>query len=116
MTAAVTAMGDMGGGPFQIGDFRFAGRFEDAVAGVPVRLQRDVVEGAMRQSADQGRKSRREAGVLDGETTPAIKPGADKGRGDIRGSDRSAISPAGAAKGAAGPVPRRFSIAARSRQ
>ena len=38
--------------PFEIGDLVLAGRFEDAVAGVPVGLQRDVVEMAMRQASE----------------------------------------------------------------
>ena len=40
-------------GPFQIGDLGFARHFEHAVARVPVGLQGDVVEMAVRQAADQ---------------------------------------------------------------
>ena len=40
--------------PFQIGDLVFAGRLEDAVARVPVGLQRDVVEVAVCKAAERG--------------------------------------------------------------
>ena len=43
--------------PFQVGDFGLAGRFKDAVSGVPVGLERDIVEMAMGDAAIKGAKS-----------------------------------------------------------
>ena len=43
---------DLGLRPFEIGDLGFARLLEHAVAGVPVGLQRDVVEMSVRQAAD----------------------------------------------------------------
>ena len=49
--ASVCAM--LGLAPFQIGELVLARRLEHAVAGVPVGLQRDLVEKAVRQAAQR---------------------------------------------------------------
>ena len=76
---AIGGAGDMGVGPFQVGDLVLARRLEHAVAGVPVGLQRDFVESAVRDAADQGREVRREAGVLDRQAAAAVQPRARRG-------------------------------------
>src|ERR1700747_3010069 len=40
--------------PFQIGDLGFARRLEDAVPGIPVGLQRDLLKGTMGDAANDG--------------------------------------------------------------
>ena len=67
-------MRDLRLAPFQVGDLVLAGRFEHAVAGVPIRLQRDIVEIAMRQAAQ-----RRRGMVLEMQAAPAPARGAGPG-------------------------------------
>src|SRR5215471_6113221 len=92
-------------GPFEIGDLGLAGLLEDAVAGVPVRLQRNVVEMSMRQSADAGHVIA-ESKPLDREAATTIKPRGYSTRHDVyeavacartivdrRGFDASGVQP-----------------------
>src|SRR6266699_1708144 len=59
--------------PVEVRDLGLARLFEHAIAGVPVGLQSDVVEIAVRQATD-ARNIPAEGEALDGEAAPPVEP------------------------------------------
>jgi hypothetical protein len=96
--------GDHGLAPFQVGQLVFTRRLEDAIAGVPVGLQGDLVEKSVGQSPQGGQRLSGEVKALQRQAAPARALGGTPeraaGRCRRRRATRAAAIRASGASGA----------------